>query len=392
MKRTGFIWGIVLILLLTGVFFHQTLLEGKLPVPSDALVGLYHPWRDVYAGAFPRGVPFKNFLITDPVRQQIPWRKLVIAAWKSGKLPSWNPYTFAGVPLNANIQAAPFYPLNVIFFLFNFPVAWTILIIIQPFLSGLFLFWYLRSQKLSFMASLIGAMVWAYGGFAFSWMTWGTITQTALWAPLSLLAIDKLLCFEQTKLRRACWAFLLTVSVVMCVTAGHAQVAFYMLILDVIYAFWRMKSGGNPVGFRWIVLSVVLSILFTVVQWVPLLQFLPQSGRLSSLESWKKAGWFLPWQNLTQFVAPDFFGNPATLNYWGVWNYGEFIGYIGIIPLVLAISAMFLTGVPVFFSWAVIASFLFMLPNPISMLPFMFHIPLVSVLQPTQKAPSWAIF
>jgi len=50
---------------------------------------------------------------------------------------------------------------------------------------------------------------------------------------------------------------------------------------------------------------------------------------------------FLPFQNLIQFVTPDFFGNPATLNYWGVWNYAEFVGYIGIIPLVVTFFALF---------------------------------------------------
>ena len=65
-------------------YFLANRISGKLPVPSDTLVGLYHPWRDLYRDTNPRGVPFKNFLITDPVRQQIPWRKIVIDQWKEG--------------------------------------------------------------------------------------------------------------------------------------------------------------------------------------------------------------------------------------------------------------------------------------------------------------------
>ena len=34
---------------IVGIFFYPTLFGGKLPVPSDSLVGLYHPWRDMYA-------------------------------------------------------------------------------------------------------------------------------------------------------------------------------------------------------------------------------------------------------------------------------------------------------------------------------------------------------
>lgn len=387
MKRTAIIGWLALFTLLVGVFFYPTFTKGKLPVPTDALVGLYHPWRDLYAGEFPRGVPFKNFLITDPVRQEIPWRKLVIDSWKSGHSPAWNPYTFAGVPLNANIQAAPFYPLNVLFFMFDFPVAWTILIMLQSLLAGLFLFWYLRAQKLSPVASLVGAVAWAFGGFSISWMTWGTITQTALWAPLTLLSIDQLLhsTTGSTNKEKIRWAIVLTLSIVMTATAGHAQVAMYMLILAGSYLWWRMKSGeGSHMGLRWIGIAVGVAIVLTSVQWIPLLKFLPQTGRVGAVDSWKTAGWFLPWQHLVQFVAPDFFGNPATLNYWGVWNYGEFIGYIGVIPLVFAFSSLFLPGIPMFFSVMLVTALLFMLPNPVSILPFILRVPLLSVLQPTR--------
>lgn len=384
MKRTAIIIWPVLFIFFVGVFFYQTLTSGKMPVPTDALVGLYHPWRDSFAAQYPRGVPFKNFLITDPVRQQIPWRKLVIDTWRSGRMPGWNPYTFVGVPLNANIQAAPFYPFNILFFMFDFPIAWTILIILQPLLSGLFLFWYLKYQKLNPVAAFVGALSWSFGGFAISWMTWGTITQTALWFPLVILAIDHILHTETKKLSIAKWVLVLVCSIFMTVTAGHAQVALYMLSMASCYALWRVMSVKKTAGILWILSGLVLAALLSAVQWVPLLRFLTTTERITALDNWKIAGWFLPWRHLVQFIVPDFFGNPATMNYWGVWNYGEFIGYIGIIPFVLALSALFLPGVAMFFSAALIVGLLFMLPNPLSSLPFLLHIPLISVLQPTR--------
>src|SRR3989304_3309109 len=88
--------------LVTGVFFWQFLFKGLLPIPTDTIVGLYHPYRDLYVKDYPNGIPFKNFLITDPVRQQYPWRKLAISAEKNFELPLWNPYNFSGTPLLAN--------------------------------------------------------------------------------------------------------------------------------------------------------------------------------------------------------------------------------------------------------------------------------------------------
>ena len=379
-KKHATLWAIFLGVISLS-FFYNTFLHGLLPAPTDALVGLYHPWRDLYAQSFSRGVPFKNFLITDPVRQQIPWRKLVVTAWKSGHAPGWNPYTFLGTPLNANIQAAPFYPLNILFFVLPFSYAWTFLIILQPLLAGLFMYWYLRNVKRSAAASWFGGFVWAFSGFSISWLTWGTIMQTALWLPLSLLAIEKMAILSRRRLL-SLWSAVLAVSLVMTVTAGHAQAALYSVAVVAVYALWRFRSGG--LGARYAIVAVFAAIGVSAVSWIPLLRLLPDTSRFVSESVWQKAGWFLPWQHLAQFVAPDFFGNPATLNYWGVWNYGEFIGYVGIIPLIFAVSSVGAAGLPMFFSALMVIAFFFMLPNPISYLPFILHIPLLSVLQPTR--------
>ncbi len=384
MKRIR-IWVLlpVFVLLVLG-FFYQTLLYRKLPVPSDTLVGLYHPWRDAFAGEYPRGVPFKNFLITDPVRQQIPWRKIVIDSWKMGARPGWNPYSFAGVPLDANIQAASYYPLNLLFFLFDFPVAWTILIILQPLLAGIFFFLYIRRLGVSDVASFTGAAAWAFCGFAVSWLTWGTIVHTALWLPLLLLCVDMLFILRKPRGYYFRWSTALSAAVAMTVLAGHIQVAFYVLGVSFVYVLWRLKQSKNRALVRWAALGIGMACILTAIQWVPLVRFLSDSGRITASESWKQAGWFLPWQHLIQFISPDFFGNPATLNYWGIWNYGEFIGYIGVIPLILAMSAFVTGGVPGFFVVMMLVSLVFMLQSPVSSVPFALHIPLLSVLQPTR--------
>ena len=393
--------------IIIGIFFSPTILQGKLPVPSDALVGLYHPFRDLYAETNPRGVPFKNFLITDPVRQQIPWRKIVIDAWKNGVRPRLNPYTFTGVPLDANIQAAPYYPLNILFLIFDFPIAWTLLIILQPILAGVFLYLFLRHHNISIFASFIGVLSWAFGGFATAWLTWGTIMHTALWLPLTLLSIDKLsvwMSFPRkresifrfsktgspirsgmTHTRLLLWPMVFIATLIFQFLAGHAQISLYFIFVVIAYGTMRiLQAKERRKAMLVFIFLFSLVALFTVVQWVPFLRFLSESGRVGALDSWKTAGWFLPWQHLIQFIAPDFFGNPATLNYWGIWNYGEFIGYIGVIPLLFAISTFGLTGVPRFFVGIVSLSFFFMLPHPLSRLPFQLHIPIISVLQPTR--------
>ncbi|MDE2589643.1 MAG: hypothetical protein KGL95_08270, partial [Patescibacteria group bacterium] len=124
----------------------------------------------------------------------------------------------------------------------------------------------------------------------------------------------------------------------------------------------------------------------TAVQWVPTLQFIFQSARDIDQNPFQNPGWFIPWQHLLQFVVPDFFGNPTTLNYFGVWNYAEFSGYIGILPLIFALAAMIFRRDKKTYFWTglVILSLLFALPTPLAKLPFMLQIPFLSTAQPTR--------
>src|SRR5258708_1554290 len=145
-------------------FFKSFFLQNLLAIPSDTIVGLYYPFRDLYVATNPNGLPFKNFLITDPVRQQYPWRNLAIDGEKKLQLPLWNPYSFAGTPLLANFQSAPLYPLNFLFFIFPFSIAWSFLIIFEMLFGGIFLYLYLKNLKLHFIACLLGAIAFVFSG------------------------------------------------------------------------------------------------------------------------------------------------------------------------------------------------------------------------------------
>ncbi|MBI5465535.1 YfhO family protein [Candidatus Gottesmanbacteria bacterium] len=378
------------------VFFWRFFLQGLLPIPADTIVGMYHPWRDKVWDSFTAGVPFKNFLITDPVRQQYVWRHLVIEQLKHDQLPIWNPYSFSGTPLLANHQSAPFYPLNILFFILPFNVAWVILIILQPLLAGLFLYVYLKNLKISQFGSLLGALTFAFSGFSIAWLEWNTILHVGLWLPLILLSIDKIcisyinISYKQSfslNKKSVIWSAVLLFSLISSFFAGHLQTFFYVFVFATVYLFIRWWRSGKSI--RIIPLFAICYLLFAIltsIQWVPTLQFVNLSARGQDLPNWSQPGWFIPWQNLIQFLAPDFFGNPATLNYWGEWNYGEFVGYIGILPLILSLLAMLWrrdTKV-LFFGGVAFVSLMFALPTPLARLPYQWQVPFLSTSQPTR--------
>lgn len=374
-----------IIIVLCAIFFYPTLLKGMLPVPSDTLIGLYHPWLDQAATTNPSGVPFKNFLITDPIRQQIPWRKLAVDDLKKGMLPLWNPYNFSGTSLLGNIQAGVWYPLNIFFFILPFPIAWTALIIAQPLLAMILLYAYLRHKKLPPEVAIFAGVVWGFCGFSIAWLTWGTIVQTVLWIPLIFLSIDHVI--EDVK--KQCiirWSIILVLSLAFTIFAGHAQIAIYIFLFTFVYTLFGLRYTPDRKKILWLVLASLAALAISAVQWFPFLQLFGHSARFTDNTAWLKDGWFLPWQNTIQFIAPDFFGNPATLNYWGIWNYGEFIGYIGILPLLFTFYAIANRNdrLTRFFEIFSILVLLFLLPTPLAKLPFQLHLPVIFSLQPTR--------
>lgn len=382
----------LLLLVVSFFIFYFPVFRGKIPVPVDALVGLYNPWRDYYAQDYPRGIPYKNFLITDPVRQQIPWRKLAIDEWRSGKIPVMNQTAFLGSPLLGNIQSGAFYPLNIVFFLFSFQHAWTFLILSETVLLLLFMYLFLRSEGLSPLASSLGSICFSYSGFIVAWLTWGTIVHTALWLPVLLLTAKTVMRNGNGR-KRFLSLLAFGFSLFCSLTAGHSQIFLYVFLTTVAYILWlfveKDEQKNNKIVFtekvRGALLLGVISFLFLLPA-VPLLkEFIVAFGSSSRLVdiNYGKEGFFIPWEHALQFLIPDFFGNPATLNYWGKWNYGEFVGFIGVAPFVL-----FLYGIlgrkKSFWHGILLLSVIFAFPSFLSYLPFTLKIPILSNLQPTR--------
>ena len=184
-------WGIFIIFLAVLLFNSPIILKGLMPSPTDAMVGLYHPFRDLYSESNPNGIPFKNFLLTDPVRQLIVWKKMSIEMTRGGVFPLWNPYEMAGKPMLGNFQSSVFYPLNILFLLFEFKFSWTVYIVTSQVLAGIFMYLYLGSIKKSEEVRVIGAIAFIFSGFFISWYEWGNVGHAYLWLPLGLYFSEK---------------------------------------------------------------------------------------------------------------------------------------------------------------------------------------------------------
>lgn len=157
-------WPVFVIVLIWFVFASPYFLKGLVPVPSRYLVTFFPPWSAEY------GMALKNNAMPDVVTQIYPWKKITIDSWRHGQVPLWNPYSFSGTPHAANYQTAVFSPVNLLYGIMPFLDAWSISIILQPMLAGLFMYVFLRCLARSNTASLIGAIAFMFCGFITVWM------------------------------------------------------------------------------------------------------------------------------------------------------------------------------------------------------------------------------
>lgn len=378
---------LIALAVLTGivaVFYYQTILGGLLPIPTDALIGRYHPWKDKLIAEYPQGVPYKNFLITDPVRQQIPWRKIVIEAYLNHENPGWDPGSMGGSPLDLNLQAGAFYPLNLIFFRIPFPLAWTLLIMSQTLGFVILTYLYLRLLGLIPFSAMMGAVVAGFSGFSIAWLLWGTIVATIMWLPL-LLILVKLAGKANTLIKQSILIGLGCFTWYAMFTAGHLQMSIYITGLTLVYAFYEYSIHRKLFLLIQPTISGGILLIAGYRYFFRLVSFLTTTVRGTTTTTWQSEGFFIPVRHLIQFFAPDFFGNPGHFNYWGSWNYGELVGYVGITGLIMVTVAITVYKIKIRF-WLVSLLILLLLSlnTPIAWLPYWLKVPYWSSLQPTR--------
>lgn len=355
------VWLIAFFLAINFFLVKPYLLENKVPIPADILLGHYHPWRDKIWEDKVAGYPIKNFLLFDGIRQTLPWRHLVIEQWKEGKWPLWNPYILSGMPLLGNLQAAALYPVNLLFLFLPFLDAWTIYIFLQPLLAFSFAYFFLRTISVSWRAAFLGSICYGFSIVMLNHLEFGIDGHTALWLPLGLGAVNMIR--ENGRWR---WCLVLMTSLVMTILGGYPPPAMYSLFVLSLYSFLKVKIISPK--FFLVIISFVFAFLLTTVQILPFLELASKVIRLETdFYVLSSEAYFFPWQSLISLPFPDFFGHPSTNNYFGQFYVDNpSIGIIGLLFVAYAAFTFFKSKETFF--WVVLTgtAFSLMLPTPLS--------------------------
>ena len=319
-------------------------------------------WRPLFAG--------EAFFWGTPLLQFVPWQRLAAEMWRAGHLPLWNPLVGCGAPLAANYQTAAFYPLNVLYLVLPAEVALSWTTALHLALAGWGMYNWSRAIGLDRFPAWVGALALMGSGFlAARAALFPSMASTFPWLAIWLWRAEGLV--QRRQLRDALW---LGLSLGLGLLAGHAQLAFYGGLLLAAYLIFRtlqearrrMQDAGCRMqearsrrqkaegkkrfaicdlqfavcSLQFAVCALILGLGLAAVQLLPTAELMSQSQRAAGVDYDFAMTYSLwPWRLIT-FAAPDFFGNPGRGDYWGYATYWEDAGYVGVLPLLLALEAV----------------------------------------------------
>ena len=294
-------------------------------------------WRLFFdAASIPRGGG-------DLVSQLYPAYSLTAQALRDGDFPLWNPFLFSGMPLQADVQSSVFYPPNALFFLLDSRFGYRVLELLVVFhfaFASCTMYGLCRYFKLSRLASLLGAIIFAYSGFMVAHLGHYNMVAAAVWLPLQLLLLDRVL-------RSASLAAGVVLAGVLAISffAGHPQITIYVMIALALYVVLFVVQASRSKTTRGMIWNVsfvpawlLLAAAFMAVQVLPSLELLQHTLRADI--SYEEAIQFQAEPaTLITLVIPHWFG-PHSSDFWGPSSLTETFGYLGVSALILAGAAV----------------------------------------------------
>ena len=233
-----------------------------------------------------------------------PMRLSLAESLRAGELPLWDRHVAAGFPLLADFQSGAFYPPHLAFLLLPFFSA----------VSVLFLFHYLVAATGSYLLcrhwgyppylSMIGAILFTFGGVVVSLTNLLNHFQSAVWLPWIILFTER--CLQLCYWRN----FLAFTSVLLLQFVAGSPEFYVMSMVLVVLASLRLKGSSPEIGsYRKIALVLlganVLVFSLAMVQLAPTVELFLHSRRSQPIPYSEAIDWSLNPSNIFNWFFLD---------------------------------------------------------------------------------------
>ncbi len=269
------------------------------------------------------------------------WHELANRGLKSGVVPLWNPYLFCGLPLFANNQSAVLYPPNWLYLIVPMPLGLVLDAIFHNILLACGAYVLGRALRLSRTSSFFMAVVFSLAGGVAAHLYNGHMTWHAVRAYLPW-ELALLLLYLRGGQKR--FIVLLGVCFALQVAAGYPPLVLVSAALCIglvgawLLAYRRLPQGWANAIFLFVLLAGTLSSIYIV----PLAEMSRQSVHGDALDLRFATALSGSWKTLARLLAPGFFGNNGDVEWSLRYAPHEEVGYIGVLPLILALAAPYL--------------------------------------------------
>ena len=336
------------------ILFFPALFQGKILAPLDITTTLLSPWNESDVGAKPH-----NQSPSDAVTQYLPYRTFAEQSLREDGYIGWNPYEMGGYSLAANTMALPgSWPMQLHRWL-PFKDAWNLGIIGEFLIAGIGMLVFLRSRKLPWLPSLIGAIAFMFNAQFIIWIYHRWALGSFCWMPWVLWAYGN---GFSTKIfpRRA---LLLPGFLALALLGGSLQhAAFVFLACSCLavadFDFRRPLANRTPL-IAWIAVFM-LALFISAFSLIPQLQ-----GYLSNNATGHIRGGIGYPNGISQIlfhilliparIWPWLAGDPQSMDAWKLLK-SDFmsLNYIGTIPMLLGLAGLFIRGMPRAAKWLIV--------------------------------------
>lgn len=253
------------------------------------------------------------------------------------QVPLWNPNALCGTPFLGSTAAAVFSPINAVLLASDALRAYALACILQVWLSGVFLYAFLRSIEVGRHAALTGGVWYMLSGMVVAHAADRTFLAAPLFLPLVFASLG--LAFQ-----RSSWAWVGTAALCWGLQglAGSLQMDAYGAAAVLLLAVMIPKGTGAGAALRlaMALVALVAGTAFAGAQLVPAFGILAQGDLPTAYRGTN----FAPFGSLASLVAPGIVRDVTSLPLW-----------IGTLGLLFAFLSVRLKSVPwVKFFWAIV--------------------------------------
>ena len=321
---------LVWLTLMLAIFFYKEVFLGLQFSPSDQLF-VVQPWQAVKPPSF---MAPSNDLRSDETLIGYPHRVDISTDIKRYGLPLWQEHTLAGSANTFSLHSlgAFAYPPFLAFLVVAPKIADTILHVSIPLYAGLSMYLLLGRLVQRRPARLLGALAFALNGYSIVWLSAFPLPAIVATLPLAIYLGWRFL-------EERAWHFgaLFAVSVAAVVIFAYPPGSIIFLTLVAVFALCWWAQGVRARTLPLLALGG-LGLLALGLAMVAVLPTVQELSNYTAKHYRPPIVAGTPIQFLASWIFPNIAGNPIAHDWRAAGNYCEFVGYAGLLPLILALG------------------------------------------------------